>query len=707
MIAATHPTIAGRGRNVYAGAILLSSFLLFLVQPMLAKAMLPWFGGVAGVWAVAMLFFQGVLLLGYAYAYFTVTYLAPRAQAAAHLALVAGSALVLPLAPARPGAAADPAAQILMLLLATVGLPYFLLSTTGPLLQAWYSRSHRVDFPYRLFALSNAGSLLALLAYPVTVEPFLATRLQMLAWSWGYAAFIVLCGASAVLYWRSGARVGAAAPSPAEHPSGKGGRKPAPKPARAVDPVEAASRPPVPGWRDYLLWVALAACASALMLAVTGHLSQNIAPMPLLWILPLSTYLLTFILCFDRSRWYRPESWRWLIWPALAGMGCGFFRPDLVNELSLALTLYLAGLFVCCMFCHGELAHRKPPAKYLTNFYLALAFGGAGGSMSVALAAPRFTSWPLEFPAALVICGLLASSLLWRAGWSRRVLQVALVAAFLLLTSGDIYARVRHVTMMARSFYGAVSVSQVYAIPGDESSILRQMYHGWIRHGAQFVAPERRLWPTTYYGPRSGAGLVLARPEEGPRRVGLIGLGVGTLAAYGRPGDTFQFYEIDPLVAHLAVSQFTYLESCPARVDLAIGDGRLLLERDTGPLFDILVLDAFLGDSIPIHLLTREAFDLYFRRVKPSGMLAVHISNRYVDLLPLLEKTAADRGVHGLYILSGADAPKRIDPAHWVLLSRNAEAIRPFSPYGKSLPPPPPGFAMWTDEYSNILRLLR
>lgn len=664
-------------RYLYSATILLSAFLLFLVQPVLAKVILPWFGGVASVWTVAILFFQGVLLLGYTYAYLSVRYLPPRAQALLHVALLAASVPLLPLAPWRvwqPGREGDPAVQILFVLLMCAGLPYFLLSTTGPLLQAWYARSQRVAFPYRLFALSNAGSLAALLAYPFSIEPYSTTRQQLLAWSVGYGGFAVVCCLAAVHFWlRHG--------EPLDQ-----------------EPHSKATPAPLPGRRDYALWTMLAACGSALLVTVTNHICQNVLPIPLLWVLPLGVYLLTFILCFDRSGWYKPAYMRWLLPVALAFLFYKSLYPTLISGAVTEVALFLAALFVACLFCHGEMAHRKPPSGRLTSFYLSIALGGAVGSLAVALVAPRLSTWQVEFPETVLVCGLLAVSAWLAPGWLRRLSQGVLGVTLALLALGLLQVQFSGLTLLARSFYGSLSVR--------DDQLLHGLYHGTIRHGAQVRNSKYFGVPTTYYSEKSGVGIVL-RQRAVPWRVGIVGLGTGTLAAYGMPGDSFQFYELDPLVKQLAQSEFSFLKLSRATVDVAIGDGRLLLNREPPGQFDLLVIDAFSGDAIPTHLLTREAFELYFRVLKPGGLLAVHITNGFLDLTPVLAAAAAEMNTPAVLMNNAWNATRYADAASWVLMGGDFNRIEALRRAGGLVLTATPGFRPWTDDYSSLLGLLR
>jgi hypothetical protein len=673
--------------RLYATPVLLSAFLLFLVQPMLAKAILPRFGGVASVWIVAMLFFQGMLVVGYGYTYLIARFLPSRVQPILHVLLLLGSLLLMPIAPWRTWQAetpGDPSLQILRVLFLSVGLPYFLLSTTGPLIQAWYSRSQRIAFPYRLFALSNLGSLVALLAYPTAVEPFISTRHQMLVWSSLYGVFTVVCTVAAFHFWRSRAEACEA----------------------STAPVTSS-----PGWREYLRWGALAACGSALLVTVMNHLCQNVAPMPLLWVLPLATYLLTFILSFDRQGWYRPAFLRWLLPPALGFMMFGIFDPNSLPSAKIQIPLYLGCLFIACLFCHGELARRKPHANYLTGFYLMLSLGGAIASIAIGLVAPRISTWQIEFPQTLVACAILALPALYPRHWARQAIGAALIAVLLLMAMGTIRPRKEGIVLQARSFFGALTVAQEDLMrdprfpPGHFT--MRVLRHGWIRHGTQFLDPKLSLVPTAYYSAKSGVGMLLHLMPE-PKNVAIIGLGSGALAPYAKPTDSFTYYEIDPLMARVANNQFSYLKSAKAPVRVVLGDGRLSLEKEPAQKFNLVVIDAFSGDSIPTHLLTREAFELYFSKLKADGVVAVHITNGYLDLSPVLSAVTDAMHKQAVSVSNGLYETLGAYPSEWVLIASDPAAFSAL-PQAKlqTLPPLPPGFEVWTDDYSNVLQLLK
>jgi len=668
---------------LYAATIFLSAFLLFQVQPLIAKIILPWFGGTAAVWTVCMLFFQVLLLAGYVYAHGCVRLRAP-AQRVVHIGLLALAAATLPLGASaawKPAGGEDPAWRILGLLAASVGLPYFALSTTGPLVQTWYARSRERAAPYRLFALSNLGSMLALVSYPLLVEPALALGRQTQLWSAGFLAFAILCAA---LAWRS--------------------------PGSEHAPAAEESAPPGPGLR--FLWAGLACCASVLLLAFTGYMSLNIAAIPLLWVLPLALYLLSFVLCFEASGWYR----RWLFLPLL-GAGLAAVCASLSRSnpsIWTLIPLYSATLFAACMVCHGELARSKPPARHLTGFYLMVALGGALGGGVVGLVAPNAFDDLYELPLGMVALCLFVFAALYRdrtsflhGRWGRAT-QFALVASVFALGTvlAYLYRDSRSdARVTARNFYGVLHVRD----SGEGTDEMRTLSHGTIIHGKQFLFPERRDWPTTYYGRESGVGLaILSAESRGPVRVGVVGLGAGTLAVYGRRGDVFRFYDINPKVLELARTEFTFLEDSRAKIEVALGDARLSLEREPGEGFDVLALDAFSSDAIPVHLLTVEAFGLYLRHLKPDGVLAVHISNRYLDLAPVVREAARHYSLEARQVVNGNDDDAGVYQSDWILLSRSPAAFErePLKDTGEEIEDGR-RVGLWTDDYSNLYRILK
>jgi hypothetical protein len=672
-----------------------SACLLFLVQPLIAKLILPWFGGSAAVWVTCLLFFQAGLLLGYLYAHAIARRAWHRMQTFVHATLLALSIAALPILPnpiwqPRPGA--DPTWTLFAALATSVGLPYLLLAATSPLLQSWYAAADQGALPYRYFALSNAGSLVALISYPVLIEPHMTAHQQAWGWSIGFALFAALCLATALV-----SRSAPAAEEPAagvEH-----GRTPL-----SISQVSSGRA---------ALWIALSACASTLLLAVTNLLTQNIAPMPLLWVVPLGAYLVTFILCFESSRWYKRIVFLPLVLPALCCLAAAI-KPLENERMGIGIPLFTGALFVCCMACHGELARLKPDASQLTAFYLFVAAGGALGGLFVALIAPHVFPALYEFPIALVACPIALLAALWRERrqWRKPDLGLALwlaAGAGSIVLAGyagrETWRQLHDSKVLVRNFYGALRVDEFI----DYHRKVRELSHGTIIHGVQFLSPLFRNEPTTYYGWSSGIGLAWRTlAEKGPLRMGVVGLGAGTLAAYGRGGDTIRFYDINPAVIRIAKREFTYLADCPAHVDIVLGDARLSMASEPSQRYDILVIDAFSGDSIPVHLLTREAFELYWRHLKPDGVLAVHISNHYLDLAPVVQLAANEWHKQAWAIDSDPDDPAEIFTATYVLVSSRAGFFDQLLFHGQLTGiHVPPGLRPWTDDYSNLWQILK
>ena len=676
--------------------IALSAFLLFLVQPIIAKQILPWFGGTSAVWTTCMVFFQVMLLAGYAYAHALTRYASPRNQARVHSALLAASLLFLPILVReafKPGGEEDAALAILVLLAATIGLPYFLLSSTGPLLQRWIAHRFAHKTVYRLFALSNFGSLLGLLSFPFLIEPYASSATQAYVWSGAYAVFALACATTA---WRAQRALTALAGEPQQ----AGAAAAAPLPAE---------RAPTLG--DYLLWLALAALGSVLLLAATSHITQNIASVPFLWVLPLTLYLLTFVLAFEGRGgrgWYER---RWWLFPTLllvVAMSWGLSASRGVLDIGVAVPLYSIGLFFACMFCHGELAQAKPAPRYLTHFYLTLSAGGALGGLAVGLLAPRLFPAYFELPLALFLLAALAC---WLVLGQRTLIGPALVASVATAYSGWQYVDfVKEGTIvMQRSFYGTLRVREA----GSGEQQVRRLLHGVILHGEQFTRAEDRFEPGTYYARSSGIGLALAAKQAaGPVRLGFVGLGVGTLSAYGRAGDSLRFYELDPQVLDVARQHFGYLNATRAQLDFEIGDARLSLERElrrNGPRrYDVLAIDAFSSDSIPVHLITREAIELYARHIAADGIIAVHISNRFLDLKPVLANIAQATGLTARLVSDSPTDDRLASGTDWVLLAREA-AVLDDPRIGERAEPltPVPEFSLWTDSFNNLLDVLK
>jgi len=665
---------------LYATAIFLGAFLLFLVQPIIAKQILPWFGGSAAVWATCMVFFQMVLLVGYAYADFTTRRLTPKRQAILHVTLLVLSLLVLPITPDvawKPQGEENPSWRILGLLTLTIGLPYFILSTTSPLLQAWFARRFHI-VPYRLFALSNLASLLALLAYPVAVEPWVTTYIQSIAWSVCYALFVALCAYAAI----SSARAETLA---------------------AAAPVAETVAEPPPRPLRQLTWLMLAAMASFLLLAFTNHICQNVASLPFLWILPLSLYLATFILCFDHPRWYRRNVFLLLAAVLLPLMA---WYSDSLN-LKMVVPMYLAGLFVCCMFCHGELTLLKPAPRYLTRYYLMISLGGAIGGLLVGLVAPYVLTGYFELAIGLIACALLLLYRTFRMAWWAMLVSAGVVGATAYGAGKAVDYQIANSRIMMRNFYSVLKTRET-----EEPTPFRSLVHGGIMHGGQLMSPQYRLRPSSYFGTSSGYGRMFASLPDTPRKVGVIGLGAGSIIAYARKGDTFRFYEINPQVVDVANREFTFMQDTPAKIEVVLGDGRLSLEREPSQQFDVLAMDAFSGDSIPMHLLTRQAMEIYLRHLKPGGVLAFQATNRFINIAPIVASLAAEFGLQAVLV---TDFPENEEgPNYWtastdqVLVTTNRKLLEadPIHSVATEIPVPP-GFRVWTDDFNNLLRVLK
>ncbi len=637
---------------------------------------LPWFGGSAAVWSVCLVFYQVALLVGYLYARLLTLYLPPRVQAVVHILVLLGSLALLPIGPGaqwKTSAANDPAWRILVLLSATIGLPFAALSATTPLLQTWLARAGQ-KMPYRFFAVSNFASLAALLAYPLVIEPALNVSTQRLSWSSVYAVFAVLCGIAA---WSS--------------------RNLVPEAPASETGYSAGSRP--------LTWFALAACGSMLLLSVTNHIDANVAAVPLLWVLPLAVYLLTFILSFGAYRIYSRAIWLRVLAFALGVLAYAVFNINFVEAIQVSIPIFLGGLFACCMFCHGELNRLRPETPNPTGFYLVIAAGGAAGAIFVGLVAPHIFSGVYEMPLTLCITAVVALALIWTTGaWPVRALWVAVSICMGIVLVKNVAAYRASSLSLRRSFYGSLRVVQ--SAPGRLET--RTLYHGTIQHGAQYLLLPLRLRATTYYGPDSGIGILLRECFAGPKRVGIVGLGVGTIAAYGQSGDTFRFYDINPQVIDLAQALFFYLRETHARVEIVEGDARLSLERDTTPRFDVLALDAFSGDAIPVHLLTKEAVALYLEHLKPNGVLAFHVSNNYLELAPVVRQVANDAGYQAVLVKSHEDDDDLLLPADWVLVTRNQAVLGNSAIQLHSAPiPRQAGLRLWTDDYSSLLPILK
>jgi SAM-dependent methyltransferase/heme/copper-type cytochrome/quinol oxidase subunit 4 len=679
---------------IYAATVILSAWLLFLVQPLITKQIFPWFGGASSVWIVALLFFQLCLLAGYAYAHLVGTKLAARAQSWVHIALLAIACCFMPVWLSdswRPAPEDEPSLRILVLLTATIGLPCLALSATSPLLQAWYARERGTGIPLWLFAWSNAGSLAALLGFPLIFEPLLDTRTLAMGWSAGFIVFAALCG---LVAWRA-----------------RGSTKQVASTSQTENVDEAPRR--APSGTQMLLWVVLAAAASALLSASTVQLTVNIAPIPLLWVVPLAVYLLTFILCFSARRVYNRALFFPLFVAAIAALTWLYVNAETHQHIKYVIPGYLAALFVICMACHGEIVRQAPSARYLTRYYLLIALGGALGGVFVSVISPLVFETYLELPILLVLLAEIMVALQWRRRGPRLrvwIVRVAMIAGVVVLNleliSAEIRSRKQEV-LVERNFYGVVRVRD--HLENDQHR--RTLLHGTIGHGFQFTDPLHRDLAIAYYSLDSGVGRVIAeKMAGGPLRVGVIGLGAGVLLTYGREMDEYVVYEINPAIVSIAERAFTYLGAARARgtgVEVVLGDARLSLEQQAPQQFDVLIVDAFSSDAIPVHLLTTEAFEQYARHLKPDGVLAVHVSNRYLDLRPVCELAARRFALTAKFSRDSGGAMTY--PSEWVLMTADPEYWHREFFEGLHMEPlyAAPTFQTWTDRYSSLWSVMR
>ena len=661
--------------------LFLGSFLLFLLEPLYARLILPWFGGTSAVWTLCLAFFQTALLLGYGYADFITRRLLPSNRSVLHIGLLLGGLWFLPITPDprwHPLPGSDPTFRVLGLLASQIGLPFFLLSASSPLIQSWYSVRFPRAKPYVLFALSNAASLLGLMAFLFLIEPNFTSKQQVALWSWLFFVYAVLC---AIAAWQS-------------------------RSWAAIRPPRAAARrnSSLP-WSKKLSWAGLSACGSMLLSSATNHITQDVAPIPLLWVLFLFLYLLSFILVYGWERTYARKWAAPAVWVFLVLLNYCFYEPSFLPNLPLKVLVFSAGLFVGCFFCHGELAQRKPAPSQLTTYYWMISLGGAVGGLFVGLAAPRVFSSVAELPLSLVLVS--GAVLLVQRGKGPFLRTVGgIITLFLVL----VFAWNEHVLgqeslVRMRNFYAPLRVA-VRETGGGEKYLA--LCNGVVVHGKQFLDPSKTREGTAYYSPESGAGLALREPKEGGRRVGLIGLGAGTLAVYGRPGDVFRFYEINPQVIRVAREYFSFLRDSLARVEIVAGDARLSLEGEPPNGFDILVVDAFSGDAVPVHLLTKEAFALYLSHLKPGGILAFHASNLHLWLAPVVKRLADDAGWPSFWVQNGPDEGRLVDRAEWVLVTRNKDFIQGLQAgHPDTGIPLRPDIRLWTDDYNSLYQILR
>jgi hypothetical protein len=703
-----------------AATVVLSSFLLFLVQPILAKQILPWFGGTSAVWTTCMVFFQCVLLAGYAYANWLQAQ-PPRWQRQLHVALLIAAAFTLPIIPDaayKPTADGNPAVQIITLLVVTIGLAYFSLAATSPLLQRWLALSLPVasqSAVYRLFAWSNAGSLLALLAYPFAIEPWFDSREQSLGWSLGYAAFALAC---AWVAWRA---TSVAAASPAAEQAAD---------TPNDDSESVAESAPSPSGNDYLKWIGLSALPSALLLAVTTHMTQNVASIPFLWVVPLSLYLVSFIVVFEGRGGKGFYSRATFLLPTLGlvvAMTWALSADNGVLHIDTALPLFALGLLAACILCHGELAAARPAPQHLTRFYLCMSAGGALGGLAIGIAAPLLLNAYWELPALMVLLcmlGVWVAANVTQVGGPRYVLMLVAAGAL----AGSLWYSREYVNYVqennleaTRNFYGVLRVTEDAAGEGQT----RKMLHGVILHGKQFTNPQFHIVPTTYYASTSGIGQLIAaygvheyadgNKASVPVRMGAVGLGTGTLLAYAAPGDTYVVYELDAAVQRAAEQWFTFIKDAEARTkarpEVRIGDARLTLERELAAgkpgRYDILAVDAFSSDAIPVHLITQEALALYAKHLSDRGVVAFHVSNRYLSLPPVVAGIAQANGMQALWLEDNPEASHAYK-TDWVLVGRDLAQKLPAKliEQGRWVEPDA-GARVWSDSYNNLFKALK
>jgi hypothetical protein len=664
-------------RSLFALTIFLSAFLLLVVEPMAAKQLLPTLGGSAAVWTTCLVFFSLVLLLGYLYAHWISSQFNPTRQAVMHILLLTAALLTLGihLRPSPAAVSYHPALTVFRVLATVIGLPYLALSATTPLLAAWYGESFERRSPYRLFALSNFASLLALVTYPSLIEPLLTMNQQTALWSGGFLLFAVLCGAIA---WQGRRRI------------------PSPEPPTAV-----FSGRPEP------FWFVLAMGGGMMLTAVTSHMSANIAAIPLLWLPPLALYLLTFILAFQGAWLPIRQSMLRLVLVAVASMA--YVLRDIRTQLPIAVSvpLFLIGLFVVCLFLHGELYVRRPSTTGMTRFYLVAAAGSAAGTLLVGVIAPLVLRANYDLACTLVVVGLVALAATWHDGWGLRMLWMVGTIAAIVILSTQVRQYDDDAVALMRNFYGTLRVRESHLPPQSDTD--RQLLNGTIEHGAEWFAPQFLDQPLTYYAANSGLGLAMRLCcGAGPKRVGVIGLGTGTVAAYGNPGDVIRFYEINPLVERLARHWFTFLHDSAAKTDVVLGDARLSLGSQGPQHFNVIVVDAFSGDAIPVHLLTREALALYRRQLEPSGVIAFHVSNQYIDLEPVVAAIAANAGLRAVSVHSHADEQNGFYYANWILVTANQTFLQQPEIINNGFPTPERAdVRLWTDNYSSVFPLLR
>jgi spermidine synthase len=685
----------------FAATILLGAFLVFQVQPVISKCVLPWFGGTPAVWTTCMLFFQLVLFCGYLYAHLLRSWFPPALQAEFHLLVLSGAALMLPIEPSdvwKPTGSESPTIYLLWMLATHVGLPYFVLSSTGPLVQAWLSYRDNSERVYRMYALSNAGSLVALLSYPFLVEPYLSVSNQSVVWSLMFCAFVLVQGVVAISLFR----VSPTANRDQSNPEST---------SESDEIVSAGTVERLKTWQLRSVWIALPALASTMLLVVTNHVCQDVAVIPFLWVLPLSLYLLSFIICFDSPQWYKPKWIAAATMIAIFGIQGKHLLPGSIQLVAEA-SWYMMMLLGVCLLCHGEVARLKPKSKFLTQYYMLLSAGGAIGGVIVAIACPMLLSTRIELPFSLALVtaltfvvffacrGWMQTRYDWSAAYRLKYAVVVLMVAPLLAMA---FTPQDETIASERNFFGVLQV-----LRGDQSV---RLIHGTTIHGMQRDG-EHAKEPTTYYAHDSGVGLAIhsLQQRQESLQIGVVGLGCGVLAAYGRATDEFDIIEINPAVVDIANRYFSFLSDSPSTIRTHLGDGRLVLERMHDRKFDLLIVDAFSSDAIPAHLLTREAISLYRERINQGGVLAIHVSNNHLDLVPLVHRLSQDAGMESRVVVSEGDLRFYTTRASWVLITRanhdlwQQESMAGARSASKAELADAP---LWTDQNHNLLSVLK
>ena len=679
----------------FAATTLLGAFLVFQVQPIISKCVLPWFGGTPAVWTTCMLFFQLLLFGGYLYAHLLRSFFPPFLQALIHLMLLTAAALALPIEPSdawKPTGSESPTLYLLWMLASHVGLPYFVLSSTGPLIQAWLSLQDSSERVYRLYALSNAGSLFALLSYPFLFEPVLSVSAQSSLWSLMFCLFAIVQGYVAFSLFHLDR-------NPNQDESNQ----------RPSDSAGADSEAPTRG--QMAAWVALPALASVMLLVVTNHVCQDIAVVPFLWVLPLSLYLGSFIVCFDSPQWYRPKLIAAITLVALGLIQGKNMLPGSVQLIAEA-TCYMVMLFGTCLLCHGEVARLKPGTNRLTLYYAMLSAGGALGGVIVAIICPLVLNNHAELPFFVALVTALTFLLFFACkSWKKTEYDWAAASR---LKYGALVLMIAPILTMAfvsknrtlasqRNFFGVLKVR--------EKPLGICLVHGSTLHGMQRHAPYQAQ-PTTYYGHESGVGHVIQamQREQKSLRIGIVGLGCGVLTTYGRPADRFDLIEINPAVLDIADQFFTFMRDCPSKMTRHLGDGRLVLERMHDAKFDLLVLDAFSSDAIPAHLLTQESMELYKSRLAPGGVLTIHTSNNHLELSPLVHNLSHHADLDSRMLEGIGDDSIGTTHSTWMILAKAGHTIFDEPSLKDAVAATPEVLRdapLWTDQHHNLVSVLR